>query len=56
MLPRDDAELSRQKRYKKAAQLIRQWLDQDDDYDARVWPLLAEELADSRLRLREDIP
>ncbi len=38
---------------KKAADLIQRWLDDDSGHDERFWPILEEELRDSRLRCRE---
>ncbi len=40
-------------RHKKAADLIQRWLDDESDHDERFWPILKEELEDSRLRCRE---
>ena len=40
-------------RRKKAAALIQRWLDDESDHDERFWPVLEEELRDSRLRCRE---
>jgi len=34
----------RQDRYQRTADLIRGWIDEEDGYDAEVWPLLAQEL------------
>ena len=38
---------------KQAAELIQRWLDDDSGHDERFWPILEEELRDSRLRCRE---
>ncbi len=37
----------------QAVALIQRWLDDASDHDEKVWPVLAEELKDSRLRCRE---
>lgn len=48
--PRPD----RRARYRHAADLLRQWMQEPDDYDERVWPAVEEALKDSGLRLREE--
>ncbi len=48
--PRPD----RRARYRHAAALLRQWMQEPDDYDERVWPSVEEVLKDSGLRLRAE--
>lgn len=43
----------RRERYRKAAERIRQWSQEDREYDERVGTLLEEELKDSRLRCED---
>ncbi len=40
-------------RYEKAAEMIRQWIDTDDGYDERVWPILDAELKRDPIRYHE---
>ena len=44
---------NRARRYQKAAQLLRQWMERDGDYDEQVWSVLEESLKDNRVRCRE---
>jgi len=44
---------TRRERYRAAAALLREWRAEDDGYDDEIWPLLAEELKDARMRCRE---
>lgn len=37
-------------RYKKASDLLADWLKADDQHDEEVWPLVEEELKNSRMR------
>jgi hypothetical protein len=46
--------LDRQQRYRRLAALMRQWMQNDTDYDERVGPVLLEELAIEPLRLRSE--
>ena len=48
----DSAEIS--ERQQRLVALIRQWMEADDDYDDRVWPILEEELKKDRFRLRDN--
>jgi len=41
---------SRRERYKKAADMLLQWMNEDDDYDERVWPGIMRELTKSSMR------
>ena len=40
-----------QERPRKAAELLREWMTADDGYDEEIWPLIEEELANSRTRV-----
>ena len=44
---------NRLRRYRKAADLLRRWMQQEDDYDEKVWSVLETELKDTRARCRE---
>ena len=44
---------NRSRRYRKAAELLRKWMAQEDDYDERTWPELERELKDGAMRCRE---
>lgn len=35
---------NRRERYKEAADLLLQWMDEEDDYDEQVWPEIRKEL------------
>lgn len=37
-------------RYKKASDLLAGWMKAEDSYDEEVWPLVEEELKNSRMR------
>ena len=41
-------------RYRSAARLLQQWLEQDDRYDEQVWKELEPSLTHSRTVCRED--
>lgn len=49
-----DREAEIRQRQRKAAELIRSWMAEDDGYDERVWPILDAELKKDRFRLRDD--
>lgn len=38
---------------RETAAMIRSWMEQDDGYDDEVWPLIEEELKNSRMRCGE---
>ena len=38
-------------RNRKAAALLDCWLDEDEAYDAEIWPLMEQELAELRTRI-----
>lgn len=38
----------------EAVKLLKSWLDEDDGYDACVWPVLESELAKDRFCLRDN--
>jgi hypothetical protein len=40
-----------QARSRRAAELLHEWMAVRDGYDEEIWPLLEEELADSRTRI-----
>ncbi len=44
---------NRARRYQKAAQLLRQWMERDDDYDEQVWSVLEDSLKGDKVRCRE---
>ena len=44
---------NRARRYQEAAQLLRQWMERDGDYDEQVWSMLEESLKDNRVHCRE---
>lgn len=52
-LTSDEKTQSRTNRYRQAAYLLRQWRNEDDGYDQKIWPLLKEELGNLRTRCRE---
>jgi len=39
---------SRMRRYRRAADLIGKWMNEEDGYDDEIWPLVREELAHGR--------
>lgn len=41
-----------QERYRKVAELLREWMGADDGYDDEIWPLIEEELRDPGIRCR----
>ena len=51
-----DAEMDalRRARYRKAAEMIRRWAEEDPAYNERVGRLLEEELNDGGMRCREN--
>lgn len=46
-------EESRERRYHQAAELLREWKDDESGYDHEVWPLVEEELSGLRMRCPE---
>jgi hypothetical protein len=40
-------------RYEKAAEMVRQWMATEDDYDERVWPILDAELKRDPIRYHQ---
>ena len=40
-----------QQRYQEAASLLRQWMQERDEFEEEIWPILEEELRNRRLRL-----
>ena len=40
-----------QERYREAAALLRQWMQEKDDFEEEIWPILEEQLRNRRLRL-----
>ncbi len=49
----DELEVIRRERYRKAAERLRQWSQEDHEYDERVGQLLEEELKDAGLRCED---
>jgi hypothetical protein len=43
----------RQSRYSQAAELLREWQDDESGYDEEIWPLLDEDLPSLRMRCPE---
>lgn len=41
-----------QERYREAATLLRQWMQEKDEFEEEIWPVLEEELRNRRLRFR----
>ena len=41
-----------QERYREAAALLRQWMQERDEFEEEIWPVLDEELRNRRLRFR----
>jgi hypothetical protein len=46
-------EQSREERYRHAAELLREWKDDETGYDDEVWPLVEEDLPSLRMRCPE---
>lgn len=46
-------EQSRERRYRQAAELLREWKHDDTGYDDEVWPLVEEDLPNLRTRCPE---
>lgn len=46
-------EQSREQRYRQAAELLREWKDDETGYDDEVWPLVEEDLPSLRTRCPE---
>lgn len=44
---------NRQRRYQKAAELLRRWMAQADEYDEQTWPMVERDLKNSALRCEE---
>ena len=49
----DELESIRRERYRKAAERLRQWSHEDQEYDERIGQLLEVELKDSGLRCED---
>ncbi len=49
----DEPEISRRERYRKAAKRLREWSQEDHEYDERVGRLLELELKDAGLRCED---
>jgi hypothetical protein len=49
----EELEMIRRERYRKAAELLRQWASEDPEYDERVGALLEIELKDAGLRCED---
>ena len=49
----DELKVIRHERYRKAAERLRQWSQEDHEYDERVGQLLEEELKDAGLRCED---
>ncbi len=47
-------EENRQERYRNSIQLIKQWMNEDDGYDERVWPQIRRELQKNTWGYSED--
>lgn len=45
--------IQRTKRYQRAATLLREWIEEESDYDINTWPDLEKELEDSSARCQE---
>jgi hypothetical protein len=45
-----EGRFAERERYKKASDLLAGWMEADDPYDEEVWPLVEEELKNSRMR------
>lgn len=46
-------EQSRERRYRQAAELLREWKDDETGYDDEIWPLVEEDLSSLRVRCPE---
>lgn len=46
-------EQSREQRYRQAAELLREWKDDETGYDDEIWPLVEEDLPSLRTRCPE---
>ncbi len=44
---------NRRERYKEAADLLLQWMNEEDDYDEQVWPEIRKELTKTSMRCAE---
>ncbi len=49
----DELEVIRRERYRKAAERLREWSQEDHEYDERVGQLLEVELKDAGLRCED---
>ena len=48
--PAEGRSAEERERYQRASDLLAGWMKADDHYDEEVWPLVEEELKNSRMR------
>lgn len=50
------AKMDRARRYDELSRLLRTWMNEEGDYDERVWPVLERELGLGNGRSQGDVP